>query len=419
MPRVSVFTPSHHPVFLDQCYASMANQIYGDWEWIVVLNGKARWQPPVDDARVRVLQAPPEVVGVGALKRLACSFALGEFLVEFDHDDLLVGEALALVVEAFDAHPEVGLVHSQFAQIAGDGSRCEDRFNPEMGWEYRDVTIDDQLFLQCDALESFPSAVGYIWFAPNHIRAFRKTAYDAVGGYDASFDVLDDQDLMCRLYMHSDFHLIDHCLYLQRVHPKNTQTQPAINQRIQVETVALYDRYIESLALAWTRRQGLLALDLGAAFRKPEGYLGVDKRQADGVDLVADVTHGIDLADGSVGVIRAVDFLEHIPDKVALFNECYRLLAHGGMLLTLTPSTDGRGAFQDPTHVSYYNENSFWYFTNRQYASFVPEIDCRFQVSRLVTFFPDDWHEEHQIAYVNANLVAVKDGPRIAGELLI
>ena len=68
-------------------------------------------------------------------------------------------------------------------------------------------------------------------------------------------------------------------------------------------------------------------------------------------------------------MIRAVDFLEHVPDKVALFNELYRLLAHGGMLLSLTPSTDGRGAFQDPTHVAYYNENSFWYFTDANYAT--------------------------------------------------
>ena len=34
------------------------------------------------------------------------------------------------------------------------------------------------------------------------------------------------------------------------------------------------------------------------------------------------------------------------------------------MLLSLTPSTDGRGAYQDPTHVAFYNENSFWYYTN-------------------------------------------------------
>ena len=75
------------------------------------------------------------------------------------------------------------------------------------------------------------------------------------------------------------------------------------------------------------------------------------------------------------------------------------------MLLSMTPSTDGRGAFQDPTHVAFYNQNSFWYFTERQYAAFVPQIQCRFQVSRLSTYSPSEWHREHDIPYVAANLV--------------
>jgi len=190
-----------------------------------------------------------------------------------------------------------------------------------------------------------------------------------------------------------------------------------INQAIQTDTVALYDSYVEGNALAWAKREGLLALDLGAAHNKHPQYLGVDQYERPGVDIVADVTKGIPLPDNSVGVIRACDFLEHIPDKVTLFNELYRVLAHGGMLLSLTPSTDGRGAFQDPTHVAFYNENSFWYFTDRNYANFVPQITCRFQVSRLITFFPNDWHREHDISYVNANLIAIKDGPRQGGLL--
>jgi 2-polyprenyl-3-methyl-5-hydroxy-6-metoxy-1,4-benzoquinol methylase len=118
-------------------------------------------------------------------------------------------------------------------------------------------------------------------------------------------------------------------------------------------------------------------------------------------------------------VIRAVDFLEHVPDKVAVINELYRMLAPGGVLLSMTPSTDGRGAFQDPTHVAYYNENSFWYYTERNYRSFVPELNVAFQASRLVTHYPTDWHETHDISYVTANLIALKDGaPRNGGVLL-
>lgn len=128
----------------------------------------------------------------------------------------------------------------------------------------------------------------------------------------------------------------------------------------------------------------------------------------------------LDLPDGSIGVIRAHDFLEHVVDKVALINELYRVLAPSGMLLTLTPSTDGRGAFQDPTHVAYYNENSFWYYTEQQHRAFVATITARFQSSRLITFYPTEWHQAHNIPYVRANLIAIKDGaPRNGGALLV
>jgi hypothetical protein len=36
-----------------------------------------------------------------------------------------------------------------------------------------------------------------------------------------------------------------------------------------------------------------------------------------------------------------------------------------------------------------------------------------------VTTFLSDWHREHNISYVNANLIAIKDGPRQGGPLTI
>jgi len=225
---------------------------------------------------------------------------------------------------------------------------------------------------------------------------------------------------MCRLFHVGDFHHIPRCLYLQRMHPANTQRDPETNAHIQSETVALYDKYIEANALAWTYRRGLLALDLGAAHRKPPGYLGVDQYPGEGVDIVATLPGRLDLPDDSVGLMRAVDFLEHVPAKIPLINELYRLLAPGGMLLSTTPSSDGRGAYQDPTHVAYYNENSFWYYTDDQYRAFVPEIEARFQSSRLTTCFPSQWHSEKNISYVIANLISVKDGAeRCGGPLLV
>jgi hypothetical protein len=97
-----------------------------------------------------------------------------------------------------------------------------------------------------------------------------------------------------------------------------------------------------------------------------------------------------------------------------MMNEIYRVLVPGGWLISMTPSTDGRGAFQDPTHCSYWNSNSFWYYTRREQRDFVPGIMARFQRTRCWNDHPSEWHKTHSIPYVYADLVALK-GQRQAG----
>ena len=407
MPFVSVFTPSHKPKYLDACYASLRAQTYENWEWIVLLNGDAEWVKPNDE---RVWVHHSKETNIGALKREAVAASEGKVLFELDHDDTLYPDALEEIVRAFDLHPDASLVYGDTAQMDEDSTPNHDLFDLRHGWRYEEQSDG---FLRCHAFPPLPSNVSYIWYAPNHPRAFLRASYEAVGGYDGALDICDDQDLMNRLYQHGRFVYLPKVLYKQRVHAGNTQSDPKKNAKIQRQTVELYNDNIQPNALAWAKREGLMALDLGAAHNPTYGYSTVDK-QGD-VDYICDVTEGLPFPDNSVGVIRAVDFMEHIEDKIALMNEFYRVLAHGGMLLSLTPSTDGRGAFQDPTHVSYWNENSFWYFCDENYSRFVPEIDARFKMSQLKTHFPSDWHESHNISYVCANLVAVKDGDPVAG----
>ncbi|WGD38229.1 glycosyltransferase [Lysinibacter sp. HNR] len=418
-PLFSVFTPSHDARFLDECLESLQAQTNTRWEWIVLLNNGARWRPENPDPRIQIY-IDDEISGIGALKALACSHAKGKYLVELDHDDLLTPDALECIEKAFKKTPKASLVYSYTAHITSSGGRDDSRFSAAAGWVYEETKIGDRELIYAISMEPTPHNVSYIWFAPNHVRAFPRRVYEKVGGYDVTRGVLDDQDLMCRLYLEGEFHRIEKCLYLQRFHQGNTQHDSETNAFIQKETVALYDQRFERNALAWSKRNGLLSLDLGAAHNRPDGYMGVDQYPGEKVDIVATLPGPLDLPDNSVGVIRAVDFLEHVVDKIALINEIYRLLAPGGILISQTPSTDGRGAFQDPTHVAYYNEHSFWYYTDANYRRFVPEIEAKFQVSRLQTVFPTEWHAAHNISYVTANLIALKPGvPRNGGPLNI
>ena len=130
---VSVFTPSHDPRFLDDCYRSLEAQTNEHWEWVVLLNRGARqWHPPVPDDRVRVNRGHA-VQGVGSAKHGACELAAGEILVELDHDDIVAPTCLADVHDAFAGNRDLALVYSDFAQVNADLSRNDDRFNQGHG----------------------------------------------------------------------------------------------------------------------------------------------------------------------------------------------------------------------------------------------------------------------------------------------
>ena len=162
-------------------------------------------------------------------------------------------------------------------------------------------------------------------------------------------------------------------------------------------------------------------LDICCGARPAEGYLGVDIWPAGEEIRYANLDKRWPFDDNSVGVIRAVDALEHLHDPLHTMNEIWRVLAPGGWLLSMTPSTDGRGAFQDPTHVSWWNENSWWYWTHRNFHRYLPQESAApcFQAVRLQTLFPTDWHRANNIPYVLADLVALKEGYRAPGRVEI
>jgi protein O-GlcNAc transferase len=62
--------------------------------------------------------------------------------------------------------------------------------------------------------------------------------------------------------------------------------------------------------------------------------------------------------------IIANDVLEHIPDLISAMSNCLRLLRPGGRFEISVPYDLSLGAWQDPTHVRAFNENSWLYYTD-------------------------------------------------------
>lgn len=145
-----------------------------------------------------------------------------------------------------------------------------------------------------------------------------------------------------------------------------------------------------------------LRLNLGCCDRRFPGYVGVDRKPP--ADFVADLEAPWPWQDSTVAEIRAYDVIEHIghcqhcsleyscelcyhykevlarmhssfqwsplssrrrafDGRIHVMNEAWRVLQPDGIFDIDVPTTEGRGAVQDPTHRTYWNLNSFKYYT--------------------------------------------------------
>lgn len=419
MPRFSVITPTHNLRWIDQTWASLRNQTFIDFEWVVMVNERngsrsdcermvqALKKIVGDDKRVRIVVDTNKFIGVGATKKRAFSKGVGDILVELDHDDLLLPLALEELSRAFEDE-SVGFVYSDFADF--DDSAKEGQGSPstyiadgarrmawmETGYDFYHRELDGVRPGSYECVRALPATganVSNIYTAPNHVRAWRRRVYELVGGHQDGLKVADDAELMIRTYMVTFFHHIAEPLYLYRISNSNTWSNSA--GVIKAISTDLMLTNMEKLVLRWCEIEGLKAYSYDV--------------EGPRLGWLSDAENFLDVPDGTAGAIRASDHLCRHVDKEGMMNDLWRMLSNGGILMTDTPSTDGRGAFQDPGHKSFWNENSFWYWTKSYYRKFLANPNVLFRPMYVATYFPSVWHETNHIPYVRAWLVAVKE----------
>ena len=136
-----------------------------------------------------------------------------------------------------------------------------------------------------------------------------------------------------------------------------------------------------------------LTLNLGSGRDRRTECVNADIRADVGADWIVDISklsYGevvqspIDLVTirpGMFSKIIAIDVLEHIPDLVAAMTNCRDLLEMGGEMHISVPYDLSLGAWQDPTHVRAFNENSWVYYC--AWAWYLGWTGSRFNMERL------------------------------------
>lgn len=416
MPYFSIVTPTNNTQYLPRLARSLNDQTFKDFEWVVLPNGNAKIDMESLALKPRVVfSSKPDSKLIGLFKKEVSMAGEGHVIIEMDHDDELTPDCLEELYKVFSKDENIDFVYSNCAEI--DFNDKPFVYSDYYGWRNREFEYKESKLLELISFEPSAASFSKIWFSPNHVRAWKKSFYIKIGGHNEKMEVLDDQDILCKTYIQGNVHHIDKCLYIYYRHKDNT-CYGEKNAFIQEETLNLHDKYIYQLAEKWCDLNNLLKIDLCGGFNSPNGYKSVDLING---DIIHDLNKPWPFKNEEVGLIRAHDALEHLKDPIHVMKEAYRCLKPLGWFLTQTPSTDGRGAFQDPTHISFWNSNSFWYYTKEETAKYIG-TPVRFQLNRVKNFYPSEWHKTHNILYVKADLLKIPDkkmNVRIPGEILI
>lgn len=211
-PRVSVVMSVYNGMPLVQdAVASILDQTFRDLEFIIVNDGSTDDTLPylhaaaARDPRIRII----DQLNTGLTRALirGVAAARAPLIARMDADDLSEPERLARQVAYLDAHPDLCAASCGIAYVAGDLTpiAMSDRRRPP---------------------EALPLLVTLYNAVSGHGQVvFRKSAYDAAGGYDPAFRFAQDYDLWTRMTRARPFGEAPGILYKFRINHDSISTR--------------------------------------------------------------------------------------------------------------------------------------------------------------------------------------------------
>ncbi len=221
-PKVTVYVPSrNYGRYLEQCLQSLARQSLPDWEAILIDDASSDDSAARMDAfrarfpeRVRVLRNEhPQ--GLRANANTALELASGEYVMRLDADDYLDENALLVLANHLDRHPDVGLVYPNWTWIDADGGI--------IGQERRKRLWDET------RLPDLP--------AHGACTLVRRRVLKAIGGYETDVAAQDGHELWLKTLYRYGVASVETPLFFYRQHEGSLSANEArlLDSRRQVK----------------------------------------------------------------------------------------------------------------------------------------------------------------------------------------
>ncbi|MCI0422717.1 MAG: glycosyltransferase, partial [Acidobacteria bacterium] len=355
LPLVSCIMPTHNRrSFVSKAIEYFLRQDYPNRELIIIDDGTDSISSlNLRDQRLRYLRLERRET-IGAKRNLACQESKGEIIVHWDDDDWMADWRLSYQVN--------GLLSSQVDLCGLDRVLF---WNPGAGQTWQYVYPNG----------STPWVAGGT-FCYTKVFWQSNPFPDLSVGEDTRFVWSNRSKRMLALQ--------ENTFYVALIHSRNTSLKATQGRRWQAYPITEIRRlvgddwdYYVDLSQSGEKEQDSrrnnkntrvnvpggtgMKINIGCCDAPMPGFVNVDIVPAAGVEA-ADLRQTWPWPDDSVEYVRAWDIIEHLPDKIFTMNELWRVLRPGGKAEIAIPTTEGPGAWQDPTHVSFWNRRSFMYY---------------------------------------------------------
>jgi glycosyltransferase involved in cell wall biosynthesis len=229
-PKISVITPFlNAETFLQHAINSVQTQTFSEWELLLVDDGSTDRSPSIaslaaaGDPRIKLLQRPPELGGgAAAARNVGLRAAAGEFVAFLDADDVYESRMLEVYLGAFRGRPEVAMVYGP--------TRWWIQENPGRDW----IASMDR---QAERTHQPPSLLAWTIVlqmaeVPYTCAVLiRRSAIEAVGGFEEHFELYEDQALWAKLLLRFPAHVLSYCGARYRQHPGSTSVRAIADRK--------------------------------------------------------------------------------------------------------------------------------------------------------------------------------------------
>jgi glycosyltransferase involved in cell wall biosynthesis len=239
-PTFSAFTTCYNSYEkIKRPLTSLMQQTMADWEWVVLddspddkhfefLRGLFAGNP-----KIRLYRRSENSGNIGNVKNEAASLCRGKYVLELDHDDEIVEDLFANATSAFNKHPDVGFVYTDFTNLYENGgnTRYGDFIGLGYGGYYCERFRGRWVYVYVTP-QINNITLSHLVSLPNHARIWRRETLFEIGNYSEFLPINDDQEILMRTAIKTKMAKIPGIGYVQYMNENNSNFSLIRNSEI-------------------------------------------------------------------------------------------------------------------------------------------------------------------------------------------